>query len=157
MTMRKINRIFVHCTASHQLTTTEETLKAEFKAKGWKRPGYHYVVKTDGNIILMLDEGLVANGVKDYNAHSLHVAWIGGIDMQHPKGIDNRTEAQKVALFDLLTKLKLRYPDSMIMGHRDISPDLNHNGIIDPWERIKNCPCFDAMVEYSDINKITAK
>ena len=155
--MRRIDRIFVHCTASHQLTTTEQTLRKEFKDKGWKRPGYHYVIKTDGNIIFMLDEGLTANGVKNYNAHSIHVAWIGGIDGEHPKGIDNRTPEQKIALFDLLTKLKMRYPEATIMGHRDISPDVNHNGIIDPWERIKECPCFDAMVEYMDINKITAK
>lgn len=155
--MRRIDRIFVHCTASHQLTTTEQTLRSEFKKKGWKRPGYHYVVKTDGNIIFLLDESLTANGVKDYNAHSIHVAWIGGIDDTHPKGIDNRTGAQKLALFDILTKLKMRYPGAMIMGHRDISPDLNHNGIVDPWERIKECPCFDAMKEYMDINKITAK
>lgn len=152
--MRRINRIFVHCTASHQATTTEASLLAEFKAKGWNAPGYHYVVKTDGNIIRMLKESQVANGVKGYNANSIHVAWIGGIDKQHPNGIDNRTPEQKVALFDLLTKLKLRYPDAMIMGHRDISPDLNHNGVVDPWERIKECPCFDAMVEYMDINKI---
>jgi N-acetylmuramoyl-L-alanine amidase len=31
---------------------------------------------------------------------------------------------------------------------------LNHNGVVDPWERIKECPCFDAMTEYMDINKI---
>lgn len=102
----------------------------------------------------MLDESQVANGVKGYNSHSIHVAWIGGIDNQHPKGIDNRTSEQKAALFDLLTKLKLKYPEAIIMGHRDISPDLNHNGVVDPWERIKECPCFDAMVEYMDINKI---
>ena len=152
--MRRINRIFVHCTASHQATTTEASLRAEFKAKGWNAPGYHYVVKTDGNIIRMLEESQVANGVKGYNANSIHVAWIGGIDKQHPNGIDNRTPEQKVALFDLLPHLTLRYPDAMIMGHRDISPDLNHNGVVDPWERIKECPCFDAMVEYMDINKI---
>lgn len=153
--MRRISRIFVHCTASHQQTTTEASLRAEFKARGWKAPGYHYVVKTDGNIICMLDDMQVANGVRGYNEHGLHVAWIGGIDRQHPKGIDNRTPEQRQALFDLLVKLKMRYPDAMIMGHRDISLDLNHNGTIDPWERIKECPCFDAMVEYMDINKIT--
>ena len=152
--MRRIDRIFVHCTASHQLTTTEASLRAEFKRKGWKHPGYHYVIKTDGNIIQMQDETEVANGVAGYNKHAIHVAWIGGIDTEHPKGIDNRTDAQKLALFDLLTKLKLKYKTATIMGHRDISPDLNHNGIVDPWERIKECPAFDAMVEYMDINKI---
>ena len=152
--MRRITRIFVHCTASYQATTSEASLRAEFKDKGWNAPGYHYVIKTDGNIIRMLEESQVANGVKGYNADSIHVAWIGGIDKQHPNGIDNRTPEQKVALFDLLVKLEQKYPDAMIMGHRDISPDLNHNGVVDPWERIKECPCFDAMVEYMDINKI---
>ena len=151
--MRTIKRIFVHCTASSQLTTTEKTLWAEFKKKGWKNPGYHYVVKTDGNIITMLDEGRVSNGVKGYNQTAINVAYIGGIDAKG-KAVDNRTDNQKGALFDLLVKLKQKYKSAIIMGHRDISPDLNHNGVVDPWERIKECPCFDAMVEYMDINKI---
>jgi N-acetyl-anhydromuramyl-L-alanine amidase AmpD len=150
--MREITRIFVHCTATSQATTTEESLRSEFKRKGWKAPGYHYVVKTDGNIIRMLPEDKVANGVKGYNSTALHVAWIGGIDRQHPNGIDNRTEAQRVALYDLVAKLKMRHPKAEILGHRDISPDLNHNGIVDPWERIKACPCFDARVEYKELN-----
>ena len=160
--MRKITRIFVHCTASWQLTTSEASLKTEFKDKGWKRPGYHYVVKPDGNIFQMLDESEVANGVRNYNQNSIHVAWIGGIDFEVINGkptkrvisVDNRTPRQRQALFDLLVKLKLKYRSAIIMGHRDISPDLNHNGVIDPWERIKECPCFDAMVEFMDINKI---
>ena len=161
--MRRISRIFVHCTAGWQATTTEHTLLAEFRAKGWKRPGYHYVVKPDGNILQLLDESEVANGVYGYNQNSVHVAWIGGIEYARDSGgrptrevvsVDNRTDAQRQALFDLLVKLKLRYRAAVVLGHRDISPDLNHNGVVDPWERVKDCPCFDAMVEYMDINKI---
>ena len=153
--MRKINRIFVHCTASWQ-TATIEDLKKEFKDKGWKNPGYHWVIFPCGKIVQMLDEAKVANGVKNYNQSSIHVAWVGGIELRNEKivSVDNRTLSQKAALFDWLTKLKLKYRDAQIMGHRDISPDLNHNGVIDPWERIKDCPCFDAMEEYMDINKI---
>lgn len=149
--MRNITRIFVHCTASYQSTTTEATLINEFKRKGWKNPGYHYVVKPDGSVFNMLDESKIANGVQGYNSNSIHVSYIGGIDKTHPKGIDNRTDAQKSTLVKLLTELKRKYPNAKIMGHRDISPDKNHNGIVDPWERIKECPCFDAIVEYSDI------
>ena len=152
--MRQITRIFVHSTASWQNTTTEASLRKEFKDKGWRNPGYHWVIFPNGKILQMLGEDQVANGVKGYNNKSIHVAWVGGIDPTHPKGIDNRTKMQKLALFDLLTKLKMKYKSAIIMGHRDISPDLNHNGVIDPWERIKECPCFDAMVEYMDINKI---
>lgn len=152
--MRAITRIFIHCTASWQNNTTVESLKKEFVNKGWKNPGYHWVVFPDGKIVKLLEESKVANGVKGYNSNSIHVAWVGGIDKEHPKGIDNRTSEQKLALFDLLTKIKLRYKDAIILGHRDISPDLNHNGVVDAWERIKDCPCFDAMVEFMDINKI---
>ena len=36
------------------------------------------------------------------------------------------------------------YPGSRVVGHRDLSPDLNHNGEIEPEEWIEECPCFDA-------------
>lgn len=152
--MRRITRIFVHCTASYQNSTTEKTLREEFKRKGWTHCGYHYAVTPEGNVITLEPEENVANGVAGYNQHSIHIAWIGGVDKEHPNGIDNRTGLQKIALFDLLVKMKQKYKDAIVMGHRDISPDLNHNGVVDPWERIKNCPCFDAMVEYADINKL---
>lgn len=155
--MRKITRIFVHCTASWQQSTTTEGLHKEFKDKGWRNPGYHWVIFPNGKIVQMLGEDLVANGVCGYNQKSIHVAWVGGIKYNENRkivSVDNRTENQKQSLFDLLTKLKLKYKEAMIMGHRDISPDLNHNGVVDPWERIKDCPCFDAMTEYMDINKI---
>jgi N-acetyl-anhydromuramyl-L-alanine amidase AmpD len=129
-------------------------LRDEFKRKGWKHCGYHYVVKPDGGIIFLEPEENVANGVAGYNQHSIHIAWIGGIDKEHPNGIDNRTLAQKSTLFDLLVKMKQKYKDAIIMGHRDISPDLNHNGVVDPWEYVKMCPCFNAMREYKDINKL---
>jgi len=102
----------------------------------------------------MLSEDKVANGVKGYNAKSIHVAWVGGIDRQHPNGTDNRTAAQRFALFDIVVKLKQKYPKAVILGHRDISPDKNHNGIVDPWERIKECPCFDVLKEFADINAL---
>ncbi len=147
--MRIIKRIFVHCTASLQ-NTTEATLRAEFIRKGWKNPGYHYVVFPEGRIVQMLDESGVANGVKGYNLTAIHVAYVGGIDA-HGRAVDNRTAEQKVAIRQLLLELRHRYPKARILGHRDISPDENHNGKVDSWERIKECPCFDAIPEYQDL------
>lgn len=147
--MRKIERIFVHCTAGSQKQTVED-LKAEFKRKGWKNPGYHYVVMPNGRIECMLPEDGISNGVQGYNSTSINVAYIGGID-EKGKGVDNRTDAQKNSLKKILTELKQKYPDAKIMGHRDISPDKNGNGVVDPWERIKECPCFNAKDEYKDL------
>lgn len=146
--MRRIERIFVHCTGGSQRATADDLL-AEFRRKGWKRPGYHYLVLADGQTVQLLPETLVSNGVRGYNATSLNVAYTGGVD--GGRSVDNRTEAQRISLRRLLARLRLRYPGSAILGHRDISPDLNGNGIVDPWERIKDCPCFDARDEYADL------
>lgn len=147
--MRKIERIFIHCTAGSQRQTVDD-LRAEFKAKKWRNPGYHYVVLSDGAVRQLLGEQFVSNGVKGYNSTSINVAYTGGIDADG-KAVDNRTEAQKTSLVRLLKELRVRYPKAEIMGHRDISPDTNGNGIVDSWERIKECPCFDAITEYKDI------
>lgn len=150
-TVRKITHIFVHCTAGSQSETPESLLNFFYKKKRWSRPGYHYVVSADGTITNIWPESKYSNGVKNMNSHSINIAWIGGVDKAHPMGIDNRTDAQKRSLRLLLKELRAKYPKAIIMGHRDTSPDLNHNGIVDPWERIKECPCFSAMEEYKDI------
>ena len=147
--MRRIERIFVHCTAGSQKQTAAD-LEKEFRLKGWRNPGYHYVVTADGKICMMLDDSKVSNGVRGYNSTSVNVAYTGGVD-DAGKAVDNRTAAQKESLGKLLRLLKKRYPGAIILGHRDISPDTNANGIVDPWERIKECPCFNAKDEYSDI------
>lgn len=147
--MRTIKYLAVHCTASSQ-TITIESLRDEFKRKGWKNPGYHYVVAADGAITQLLDEDKVSNGVKGYNSVSINVAYIGGID-RTGKPIDNRTEAQKASLRSLLNLLHKKYPAAIIQGHRDFSFDKNGNGKVDAWERIKECPCFDAKTEYKNI------
>lgn len=147
--MRQIKFIAVHCTAGRQSQTIGD-LRLEFKRKGWKNPGYHYVVSADGRITQMLDEPLVSNGVKGFNSVSINVAYIGGIN-KDGKGVDNRTDEQKKSLRMLLKALHARYPKAVIQGHRDFSPDTNHNGVIEPCEWIKLCPCFNAKDEYKDI------
>ena len=143
--MREIKYIAVHCTASSQQTTIKE-LQQEFRRKGWKNPGYHYVVAADGAITQLLDEEKVSNGVKGFNSVSVNVAYIGGIDTNA-----KRTDEQKASLRSLLKLLHKKYPTAVIQGHRDFSPDLNHDGRITSNEYIKACPCFDAKKEYANI------
>ena len=37
---------------------------------------------------------------------------------------------------------------SRMCGHRDLSPDSNGNGEIEPEEWIKQCPCFEVKAEF---------
>lgn len=147
--MRKIERIFIHCTAGSQRATVNDLMR-EFKNKGWKNSGYHILVTADGKIHQLLPFEKVSNGVKGFNQTSINIAYTGGIDAKG-NAVDNRTPEQKQSLMKLLIRLREKYPKAKIMGHRDISPDLNGNGEVDTFERIKECPCFDAMVEYKYI------
>lgn len=151
--MRKIDYIAVHCTAGSQKATVGD-LEQEFKRKGWNNPGYHYVITSDGKIHQMLATEKVSNGVyvkgHSYNSVTVNVAYTGGIDSSG-NPVDNRTDAQKKSLRVLLEQLRARYPKAVIQGHRDFSPDINGNRKVDPFERIKACPCFDAKSEYKDI------
>lgn len=153
---RPIDAIVLHCTAGSQTQNARQVVDYHTRSKaagglGWSVPGYHYIIEPDGNVVNALSEAEPSNGVKGHNDHIINISYIGGIDSKG-RGIDNRTPAQKAALIRLLKELRPRYPYARIMGHRDIaSTDSNHNGIIDPWERVKECPCFDAIPEYSKI------
>ena len=78
-----------------------------------------------------------------YNAHSIGVCYEGGLDA-NGHSCDTRTAFQKHSLRVMVMLLLKEYPGSRVVGHRDLSPDLNHNGEIEPEEWIKECPCFDA-------------
>lgn len=147
--MRAIKYIVVHCTASSQERDYKDIL-AEFRRKGWQNPGYHYIIEKDGSLHKVLEDDKIANGVKGYNSVSMHVAYIGGIDRKG-NPVDNRTPQQKGTLLRVLRYLHGKYPEAVIQGRRDFSPDKNGNGIVDPWERIKACPCFDAKKEYKTL------
>jgi len=137
--MRNIKYIVVHCTASPQEWGVKELENEFYKVKKWKNPGYHYVVTADGRIHQLLAEDKVANGVRGVNSVSVHVAYVGGVDVANGLApTDNRTDAQKASLLKLVKILKRRYPQAVVQGHRDF-PNV-----------AKACPCFNARVEYHD-------
>ena len=147
---RKIDFIVVHCTATLESAAVESIKKYWRENLGWKDPGYHYLVDAWGVVHQLASEESITNGVKGFNSNSIHVSYIGGVD-RLGKALDTRNTHQKQSIFFLLQTLRTRYPDAVIQGHRDFSEDKNGNGVIDPWERIKECPCFDAKVEYQFI------
>lgn len=151
-TQRNIEYIVVHCTATPVNTPTANLL-AGWKRLGWRNPGYHFVVDGQGRIERLLSIDRVANGAKGYNSNGIHVAYIGGVVRSegHPSKLvpaDTRTEAQRLVLRALVALLHADFPKARVVGHRDLSPDLNGNGRIEPQEYTKACPCFDVQREY---------
>ena len=136
--MRRIDYIVVHCTATPQTTTIASIIRYWQDVLKWKSPGYHYIVSPLGNLTQLQSDDRLANGVKGHNANSIHISYIGGVDVNN-RPLDNRTEAQKVTLAATIERLKRKYPTAKVMGHRDF-----------PGVR-KACPSFDAKKEYTDL------
>ena len=146
--MRSINMIVVHCSATRaDCALTTEDLETIHRRRGFRGIGYHYYITKDGTIHHMRDITHVGAHAKGYNTPSIGVAYEGGLDASG-RAADTRTDAQKQSLETLLRFLLLTYSGAKICGHRDLSPDLNHNGTIEPCEYIKQCPCFCVSVEY---------
>ena len=153
--MRNIKRIFIHCSAGFGGV---ESIKRYWKSIGWKSVGYHRIIAEDGEVFQLAPYDQVTNGVKYYNSTSIHICYIGGVNKQDVnKAEDTRTDAQKETLLceiDNALNFLSDYQDISkveILGHRDISPDKNLNGKVDSWERIKECPSFDAKLAYRNI------
>ena len=135
--MREIKWIVVHCTATPQNTTVQSIQNYWKNNLGWKSPGYHRLIDPFGRIHILSEYNKPTNGVAGYNANSVHISYIGGVDGK--KAVDNRTEEQKATMLDLLKELKRLYPNAKIQGHRDF-PKVK-----------KACPSFDAKAEYSNL------
>ena len=79
---------------------------------------------------------------KGFNASSIGICYEGGLDCRG-RPADTRTPEQRAALRLLVHQLEQRFPGCRVCGHRDLSPDLNGDGEIEPEEWIKACPCFE--------------
>ncbi len=146
--MRKIDEIIIHCSATREgQHFTVEDIDRWHKARGFAKIGYHLVVYLDGSVHKGRELSEIGAHCTGRNGNSIGICYIGGLD-KDGKPKDTRTEDQKVILLKELKSLCEQFPIKSIIGHRDASPDKNGNGIIDPYERIKECPCFDVIPEY---------
>ena len=142
---RRIDLILVHCTATPKgKDFTVENIREwhtapKPKGNGWSDIGYHYVIYRDGSVHLGRDVDLIGAHCEGYNAHSIGIVYVGGMSADGRKNEDTRTDAQKLALLDLLVKLRKLYPNATISGHRNYD------------RKGKTCPNFDAREEYRDI------
>ena len=152
--MRYVDTIVIHCSATRENQDyTFENCIRDHKVRGFRKCGYHYYIRKDGTVHIgrTLDE-VGAHAGKGHNQNSIGICYEGGLDSNsNPK--DTRTEAQKDAILTCIKESMAYGKIIRIVGHRDLSPDLNKNGIVEPFEWIKSCPCFEAITEYKHLLK----
>lgn len=96
--------------------------------------GYHRYIEISGLVV-------VGRKLKEIGAHvSGQNSRTVGICIA---GMSRFTLPQWESLANQVNDLQDLYPTAEVKGHRDYSPDLNGDGIIEPWEYMKECPCFD--------------
>lgn len=144
--MRKIQYIVLHCTAASGDQPTQNVLDYWKKVKKWRYPGYHWLIDSAGLAVRLAPDHQIVNGTLSHKHMSVDICYKGGWE-----GKDTRTPEQKGMIEILLKQYRRLHPQAKIVGHRDLSPDTNGNGIIESKEWLKLCPCFDAIPEYRNI------
>lgn len=135
--MRQIDEIILHCTATPaDMLVPRWMLDRWHKQYGWSCVGYHFVVNQDGSMYEGRSLEYEGAHCKGHNAHSIGIAYVGGLDPETCAPSDTRTTAQKYALRELIKKLLLEYPIRKISGHYQYAA--------------KACPCFN-VDEYQNL------
>ena len=153
MSLNNWKYITIHCSATPECREVSlEDINQMHLNRGFRKVGYHFVILLDGTIEIGRSIDKQGAQVRGFNSDNIGVCYIGGLDL-NMKAKDTRTPEQKDSLETLLRYLRSmkRGKFSEIKGHRDFSPDLNNNGIIESNEFMKECPCFDVISEYKHI------
>lgn len=129
--MRTITLIILHCSATRegQSFGFEDCRRDHIRHRGFRDIGYHYYITRDGTVHRGRPLELVGAHCRNHNRHSIGICYEGGLDAEG-RAKDTRTEAQKVSLSALVGELKERFPQALVVGHRELDPG-------------KECPCFE--------------
>lgn len=147
--MRNINLIVIHCSATPQgRQVTVYDIDRWHAERGFHRQaaavqafnsnlphiGYHYLIDLKGDTYTGRGLDEIGAHVAGHNANSIGICMVG---------MNRFTTDQWTALRKLVTELQASYLSARICGHRDLSPDKNGDGVIEPQEWLKDCPTFE--------------
>lgn len=170
--MRSIDLIVVHCSATpNGVWISPEQIDAWHAARGFKRGpeavvgfrpslphiGYHWVITADGTGWPCRAYDEIGAHALGFNATSIGICMTGtdaffraqwerlreivltfAYGAQHRAGSPEPYPVSVARAVEILADLGVR-----VVGHRDLSPDLNGDGVIEPREWLKTCPGFD--------------
>jgi len=135
----KVTYIVIHYSATPiESNFTAADIDRMHKRRGFKEIGYHYFIRQDGTVETgrdLSEPGRFEMGAhsKGENDESVGICYEGGVTKADLNtGFDSRTGAQREAMADLIRKLRKRFPNAVIEGHRDMPGAATQ------------CPGFDA-------------
>lgn len=126
-------------------TCTAADIDRWHKDNGWSGIGYHYFIRKDGSIYRGRPEDTQGAHVLHHNADTIGICAEGDYDKEQ-----TMPQAQYSAILSLIADIRTRYPDTDIVGHREIGSS-DCPGRYYPLQSIKD----DA--ERGDIDMTTAE
>jgi len=126
-----IDLIVIHCSATPNYADfSAEDIHGWHEDRGWSGIGYHWVIRTSGDVENGRPEYWQGAHAKGHNRNSLGICMVG---------TDDFTVDQHIALEGLIINLKEKYPRARVIGHNEVSD--------------KICPGFDVQ-EWLNENEI---
>jgi len=150
--MRNIDLIVVHCSATKPGQHVNAAVIRGWHTsnpRNWSDIGYHSVILPSGTLESGRPLTRAGAHVKGHNSNSIGICMVGGLDdVGQPK--NNFTKDQFITLRAYLDTLRVMFPNARICGHRDLSRDIDGDGVVEEWEWMKSCPCFSVEPWYED-------
>lgn len=151
LTYKDIRYLVIHCSATRSTQNySQEQLLSDHLGRGFSGIGYHFYITRDGHLHRTRSLNKPGAHALGHNHESFGICYEGGLDAKG-RAADTRTKKQCETLERLLKALRLYCPKAQIVGHRDLSRDLNKDGLISPNEWTKECPSFDAGTAYTHL------
>lgn len=133
----------------HRARGFQRTLKSREQRPELQAVGYHYVVDVDGVVEQGRAVREVGAHVQGFNAASVGICLVGGAERDARYTRAQWTSAAMLVhtlceqlAVPLLLPLYPRQGGG-VCGHRDLSPDIDGDGRLQPLEWLKTCPGFD--------------
>lgn len=137
----KTTKLIVHCadTPATMDIGAREIGQWHVRDNGWAAIGYHFVIRRDGTIEAGRPHDAVGAHAALVNSESVGVCLIGG---KGKPGLfsDHFTAEQALSLVVVLKELQAIYPDTQVLGHRNV----DNAG--------KTCPNFDMVTWWKNVN-----
>ena len=142
---RQTHFIVVHCSATPpESDIGADEINSWHLDRGFDEIGYHAVIRRTGLIEFGRHFDVAGAHVRGSNFKSVGVCLVGGVDA-YGEAENNFTAPQFKSLGAILILLSRAYPDAQVVGHRDLSRDINGDGVVTTDAFIKECPSFDVQ------------
>lgn len=134
--------IVVHCAATQPKSDIGAAdIDRWHRGQGWQCIGYHFVIRRNGTIEEGREEDKIGSHVQNHNANSIGICMVGGVAADGKTAENNFTPEQFASLKQLVARLKTKYQNAVVQGHRDF------HGVA------KDCPSFNVK-DWAKENKL---